>query len=115
MKLQAFPGCSGATVGGEQIEIDANGVCDVSPDAAKVLCESHGFAVFGEKKVKAVAPIDDKFTDMGRPEIIGYVKSKGVQFAPATSTDELRAVARTQYSPEERAADLAAAEARAKG
>jgi hypothetical protein len=115
MKLQAFTGCSGATVGGEQIVIEKDGTCEVSPAAAKELCESHGFTAFGEKKAAEVAVIQDKFTDMGRAEVIGYIKSKGVTFAPSTETDALRALARTQYTPAERLADEAAAAERAKG
>ena len=112
MKIQAYPGCSGATVGGEQIEIAVDGTCEVSAAAAKELCESHGFMPYGEKKVaQADKPPRDKFDDMSRAEMIGYIKSKGLPVVPSTGNDELRALARTQYSPEERAADAAVLEA----
>lgn len=115
MKVQAFPGCSGATVAGEQIVLDKDGVADVSPDAAAQLIESHGFTLFGAKQAPPPVIIEDKFSDMGRAEIIGYIKSKSVSFVPSSSTDDLRAVARSQYTPAEREADAAAAAERAKG
>jgi hypothetical protein len=115
MKLQAFPGCSGATVAGEQITIDKDGTCDVSPAAAKELCESHGFTVFGAQKAAPPIVIEDKFSDMGRAEVIGYIRSKGVSFAPSADSDALRAIARSQYTPAEREADAAALADKARG
>jgi hypothetical protein len=116
MKLQAFPGCSGATYGGEQITIAADGTSDVSEAAAKELCGSHGFTVFGAKKVSAAdKPPADKFDDMSRAEVIGYIKAKGNAVVPSTDTETLKAQARSLYSPAEKAADAAAAADRARG
>jgi len=116
MKLLAPQGTSSISIAGENFEIAADGTVDVSGSATvRELCESFGFTVFGEKPAAAAEkPVQDKFTDMSRAELIGYIKSKGLPVVPSTDTDTLRATARTQYSPAERAADEAAAD-KAKG
>jgi hypothetical protein len=109
MKLQSFPGCSGAAVGSEQIIIAEDGTCEVSPETAAVLCDTHGFTVYGKKVVAPEdKPPEDKFDAMSRAECISYIKAKGFPVVPNTGNEELRAFARTQYSPQERAADAAA-------
>ncbi|MET4238617.1 hypothetical protein [Bradyrhizobium sp. RT10b] len=116
MKLLAPIGTSSISLGGESLEIDNDGTVTVSGVAAvRELCDTHGFTIFNAEKPAAPAekPPVDKFTDMSRAEIIGYIKSKGLPVVPQTGTEELRAAARLQYSPDERAADDAAAKAAA--
>lgn len=115
MKLKAPEGTSSISVGGENIDIAADGTCEVSGALAHELCDSFGFTVFGANKTAQAAPVIDKFTDMSRAEIIGYIKGKGLPVVPSTDTDTLRAQARTQYSPAERAADEAVKNDASKG
>jgi hypothetical protein len=118
MKLLAPQGTSSISIAGESFEIAVDGTVEVSSSAtANELCDSFGFTKAGEKPAAAeVKQPADKFTDMSRAELIGYIKSKGLPVVPSTDNDTLRATARTQYSPEERAADEAAVgAAKAKG
>jgi hypothetical protein len=115
MKLLAPAGTTGISIAGETIELGQDGSCEVSPSAARELCDSHGFTVFGEKKEEVVKPPPDKFDDMSRAEVIGYIKSKGLPVVPSTDTETLKAQARTQYSPAERLADAAAIADKSKG
>lgn len=114
MKVQGPQGMSGANIAGTEVTFDKKGVSNDIPDAvAKELIESHGCVMLGATKVDAAPPIDDKFTDMSRPDVIGYIKGKGIPFSVSADTEDLRALARSQYTPEERAADAAAAQAKA--
>jgi hypothetical protein len=117
MKLQAPQGTNSISIAGENYEIAEDGTVEVSSTAAgRELCDTFGFTVAGTKvEPKAEKPPPDKFDDMSRAEIIGYLKSKQQAVVPATDTDTLRAQARAQYSPAERAADAAAAFDKAKG
>lgn len=116
MKYLAPAGCTGVSYGGETITLAADGTCDVSETIGRHLCDSFGFTVDGASKAASMpkAP-PDKFDDMSRAEIIGYIKSKGLPVVPSTDTDALRAVARSQYSPAEREADAAASADGSKG
>jgi hypothetical protein len=112
MKLQAPPGTTSISHAGEPVTIEADGTCEVSNAAALHLCDSFGFTLAGkDKAAPKEKPIEDKFTGMSRPELIGYIKSKNLPFVPSTSDEAARAIARSQYSPEERKADEAAIEA----
>jgi hypothetical protein len=117
MKLQSPQGTSSISIAGEDYEMAADGTVEVSSAAvARELCDTFGFTVAGTKaEPKAEKPPPDKFDDMSRAEIIGYLKSKQQTVVPQTDTDTLRAQARAQYSPAERAADAAAAADKAKG
>lgn len=109
MKLIPPEGTSSISVGGEQYEIGTDGTLDVSSTTtARELCDSFGFTVQGAAPAVPMEPkIQDKFTDMSRAEIIGYIKGKDLPVVPQTDTNTLRAQARTQYSPAEREADAA--------
>ena len=117
MKLLTPQGTSSISIAGESFEIAVDGTVEVSSSAtANELCDSFGFTKAGEKPAAEVKQPADKFTDMSRAELIGYIKSKGLPVVPSTDNDTLRATARTQYSPEDRAADEAVvAAAKAKG
>lgn len=107
MKILAPKGTTSASHAGEEIEFNSEGIAEVSTAVGKHLCDSFGFTVPGEKQVEKAKLPDDKFTDMSRAEVIGYLKEKGLPVVPSTDTDTLKAQARVQYSPEERAADAA--------
>jgi hypothetical protein len=111
MRILAPEGTLSISHGGENVEI-VDGACDVSSATAAHLCDSFGFTVEGAKQADPKMP-DDKFSNMSRAEVIGYIKGKGLPVIPSSETEKLRAVARAQYSPEERAEDdRLAAEAR---
>jgi hypothetical protein len=117
MKLQAPEGTSSISIEGEAFDMATDGTVDVSSTkTSRMLCDSFGFTVHGGKPaVASDKPPADKFTDMSRAEIIGYIKGKGLAVVPATETEMLRAQARTQYSPAERIADAAALADKSKG